>query len=197
MLVSIDKNITFLAMTKTASSSIEAALTPHCDIAFYNNARTKHMSYRRYNRFIVPYIGSLGHDIPETTCLIREPISWLFSWYRYRSRPEIAGRRNSTAGISFDEFAAIYLSQTGKGPGIGRPSVFMADKDGTPSVDHVFKYENIPAFVKFLEKRFETSLLLAHLNPSPQQEFALSAKMKTQLRDFFAPEYEIYKTARG
>ncbi len=197
MLISIDKKITFLAMTKTASSSIEAALQPHCDIAYYGNSRTKHISYRRYNRFIVPYLNSLGHEGLETTCLMREPISWLFSWYRYRQRPEIAGRKLSTAEITFDEFTAIYLSQVSKGPGIGRPSKFVADKNGTPAVDHIFKYENLPVFTAFLEERFQCKLRFAHLNASPRADYALSPAMNSQLRAFFAPEYTIYEAARG
>ena len=45
--------------------------------------------------------------------MIREPVSWLSSWYRYRLREEIAGRPNSTRGRSFDEFVAEWLEEEG------------------------------------------------------------------------------------
>ena len=197
MLISIEKKITLLAMTKTGSSSVEHALAPYCDIAYYGNSRTKYISYRRYSRFVVPYLNSLGFENMETTCLIREPISWLFSWYRYRARPEIAGRRNSTADISFEEFATIYLTQTSKGPGIGRPSKFLADRDGKPAVDYVFKYENMPMFTRFLEERFQTTLDIPQLNASLERKFELSEHCQSRLQAFFAPEYEIYESAIG
>lgn len=197
MLISIEKNIAFLAMTKTASSSIEETLLPFCDIAYYGNARTKHISYRRYNRFVVPYLQSLGHNNIQTTCLFREPISWLFSWYKYRSRPEIAGRRNSTSDISFDEFVSIYLSESFIKMGIGRPSKFVSDKAGHPAVDYIYKYENMPAFTKFLEGQFQTQLSFPHLNASPMHTFSLAPSLHKELQNFFIPEYDIYETALG
>ncbi len=196
MLISIEKKITFLAMTKAASTSIEMALAPRCDIAYYGNPRVKHISYRRYSRFVAPYLASLGYNDIETCCLFREPVDWLFSWYRYRSRPEIAGRPQSTAGLSFDEFACLYLAGSPTTKGVGRPSKFVADKDGTPSVTHIFKYDNLPAFRKFIENRFGEPLHLDRLNESPAGEFILSPQTRTRLTEFFAPEYEIYEAAR-
>ncbi len=196
MLISIEKKIAFLAMTKAASTSIEMALAPHCDIAYYGNSRVKHISYRRYSRFVAPYLASLGYKDIETTCLIREPVDWLFSWYRYRSRPEIAGKPQCTEGLSFDEFASLYLSGSPMTKGVGRPSKFVADKDGTPSITHIFKYENIPAFQKFIEGRIGEALHFDRLNESPTRDFAVSPETRSRLTDFFAPEYEIYESAR-
>lgn len=197
MLISIENKIAFLAMTKTASTSIETALFPYCDMAYYGNSRIKHISYRRYNRFVAPYLNSLGYRDIETTCLIREPISWLHSWYRYRSRPAITGKAHSTAGLSFDEFATLYLSNSPLTKGVGRPSKFVADKDGNPAVDHIYKYENLPAFQNFMEERLQEPLHFERLNESPYMDFFLANDIKSRLTEFFAPEYEIYECAKG
>ncbi len=184
-------------MPKAASTSIELALFPHCDIAFINNPRVKHIRYRRYKRFILPYIDQSGFGPLETTCLFREPTDWLFSWYRYRSRDKIKTKPQSTANMSFDEFVSRYMAEDANVYDIGRTSLFVIDHDSKPAVDHIFRYENLPAYTKFLESRFEEKFDFEHLNESPKREFTLSAQLKTQLEEFLAPEYEIYETARS
>ena len=196
MLISLSKNLTFLAMPKTASTSIELALFPHCDIAFVNNPRVKHIRYRRYKRFIMPYIENSGFGPLETTCVFREPIDWLFSWYRYRSRDKISAKQQSTAHMNFDEFASRYIDQDPLVADIGRSSVFVAGSDGKPAVDHIFKYNNLDSYIAFLEARFEDKLELEQLNVSPKREFNLSPQVKNHLEKFLTPEYEIYESAR-
>lgn len=196
MLISLSKNLTFLAMPKAASTSIEMALFPHCDIAFINNPRVKHIRYRRYKRFILPYIDQSGFGPLETTCLFREPIDWLFSWYRYRARDKIKSKPQSTANMSFDDFTSRYMAEVEVISDIGRTSLFVADQDGNPAVDHIYRYESLPAYGKFLEERFDAKFNFEHLNKSPIREFSLSTKLKTQLEEFLAPEYEIYESAR-
>ena len=195
MLISLSKKLTFLAMPKAASTSIEMALFPHCDIAFINNPRVKHIRYRRYKRFILPYMDQSGFGPLETTCLFREPIDWLFSWYRYRSRDKIKAKSQSTANMTFDEFVSRYMAEDEVVFDIGRTSFFVIDHDGKPAVDHIYRYENLPAYTKFLESRFEETFDLEHLNQSPKLEFTLSAQLKTQLEEFLTPEYEIYESA--
>ena len=196
MLISLSKKLTFLAMPKAASTSIEMALFPHCDIAFINNPRVKHIRYRRYKRFILPYIDQSGFGPLETTCLFRDPTDWLFSWYRYRSRDKIKAKPQSTANMSFDDFVSRYMAEDTSTYDIGRTSLFVIDHDGKPAVDHIYRYENLPAYIKFLESRFEEKFDLEHLNESPKREFTLSAQLKTQLEEFLTPEYEIYESAR-
>jgi hypothetical protein len=157
----------------------------------------KHIRYRRYKRFILPYIDQSGFGPLETTCLFREPTDWLFSWYRYRSRDKIKTKPQSTANMSFDEFVSRYMAEDSNVYDIGRTSLFVIDHDSKPAVDHIFRYENLPAYTKFLESRFEEKFDFDHLNESPKREFTLSAQLKTQLEEFLAPEYEIYETARS
>jgi len=196
MLISLSKKLTFLAMPKAASTSIEVALLPHCDIAFINNPRVKHIRYRRYKRFILPYIDQSGFGPLETTCLFREPTDWLFSWYCYRARDKIKNKPQSTADMTFDEFVSRYMAEEPSISDIGRASRFVVDHDGKPAINHIFRYENLPAYSNFLEERFEDILDLAHLNRSPKREFTLSPQLKSQLEGYLAPEYEIYEIAR-
>lgn len=196
MLISLSKKLTFLAMPKAASTSIETALFPYCDIAFKNNPRVKHIRYRRYKRFILPYIENSGFGPLDTTCLFREPTDWLFSWYRYRSRDKIKAKPNSTADMSFDTFVSHFMAQDKVISDFGRPSHFVIDHDGNPAIDFIFRYENLAGYTGFLESRFGQKLELEYLNESPKREFNLSPHLKSQLEEFLTPEYEIYETAR-
>lgn len=196
MLISISKKLTFLAMPKAASTSIEQALLPHCDIAFQNNPRVKHIRYRRYIRFVLPYIENSGFGPIETTCLFREPTDWLFSWYRYRSREKIKNRSQSTVNLTFDEFVERYMKEDALVSDIGRTSRFVIDHDGNTGVNHIFRYESIGKYTNFLESRFEQKFHLEYLNKSPKLDFVLSTKLKAQLEEFLTPEYEIYESAR-
>ncbi len=196
MLVSIEKNLAFLAMTKAASTSIHQALEPHCDIVFTHNSRIKHMSARKFRRFMRPYFSSLGYDTIETCCLLRDPIDWLFSWYKYRSRPEVSDSPNSTANQTFQEFCLRYIELPERAKGIGRPLNFMTERSGAVIVDHVFRYDALPVFIAFLEDRFQTRLDIPHLNASPSADFNLHPEAIAKLTDYFAPEYEIYAAAR-
>jgi len=196
MLISLSKKLTFLAMPKAASTSIEKALQPYCDIVFQNNPRVKHIRYRRYNRFIVPYVEKSGFGPLETTCLFREPTDWLFSWYKYRARPAINGKPQSTGGMTFDEFTARYIAEDIVVSDIGRTSRFVAGPEGNPAVNHIFRFENLSTYIAFLEERFEQKLDVEHLNQSLQLDYTLSSERQAQLEQYLAPEYEIYEAAR-
>lgn len=197
MLISLHKRLVFLAMTKTASTSIEDALLPLCHISFYRHPKVKHISYTRYKRFVLPYLEEIGFSNFETTCLIREPISWVFSWYKYRSRKEITGQPESAANISFDEFATSYVNEKQGFTQFGRQAQFISDNNARPAVNHIFRYENLPVFAKFLESRFDQPFEFKHLNPSPDRTLSLSPDVKKQLEEYLMPEYEIYESARG
>ena len=65
----------------------------------------KHAPVYRYNRFFRPMFEKACKAEMETFAMMREPISWLRSWYKYRQRPFLDGKQNSTANISFDDLA--------------------------------------------------------------------------------------------
>ena len=168
---------------QAASTSIELALLPHCDIAFINNPRINYIRYRLYKRFILPYIEQSGFGPLETTCLFREPVDWLFSWYRYRSRDKINNKLQSTSNISFDEFVNKYVDEDVSVSDIGRTSRLVVEQDGIPAVDFIYRYENLGAYKNFLEARSDEKFDFEHLNESPKRDFALSSHLKHYLKN--------------
>ena len=70
----------------------------------------KHAPVYRYNRFIRPMFEKVCGTKLETLAVMRHPVDWLGSWYRYRRRPFMKGRPNSTHEVTFDEFVRAYVN---------------------------------------------------------------------------------------
>lgn len=112
----------------------------------------KHTPVYRYNRFLRPYLEKGGADDLESMAVVRHPVSWLGSWYRYRSRDDLKGHPNSTANISFDTFVDEYTKgKPAPFAQVGSPSKFLRLGDGTIGVDHLFQYEQMDQALGFLE----------------------------------------------
>jgi len=195
MLISLQNNLAILAMTKTGSTSVETALAPFCDILFTHDPRVKHIQYRRFERFIQPYLKSLGYGEVRTTCLFRDPVDWLGSWYRYRSRPALRGQVNSTAEMSFETFVENYLSDTPDPfAKVGRQSQFVLRQNGDIGIDHLFRYEDIASFQSFLSDVFRREIELPRLNESPKQRLDLSKPLLAELQKTLSQDFEIYES---
>jgi hypothetical protein len=108
MLVFWKAKLVLLAVPKTGTTALEAAFGPWADGAFFNPPRLKHMTLRRYRRQLAPILAQDGPPL-EVMAVMREPVDWLSSWYRYRTRPELGTRPQSTAGLSFGDFALAWL----------------------------------------------------------------------------------------
>ena len=194
MLVSIKAGIAYLAMTKTGSTAIEDALAPHCDIVMSGHPGLKHMRLRRFERFVRPLLG--GAQV-ETVSVIREPVEWLGSWYRYRQRPAIAGGVKSTGGITFERFLRDWLrEEPPEHARVGRPSEFLAPAPNGPPLDHLFRYDEFDTFAAFLERRFGRTLATSRMNVSPVLSLEAPADLLAEVRAALAPDYALYEGAR-
>jgi len=195
MLISLQKNIAFLAMTKTASTSIEAQLAPFCDIVFTGPPKVKHMQARRFERFLRPYLKTIGKEDVQTTCLFREPVDWLGSWFRYRRRAELTGKPKSTADISFEEFVLEYMSDAPEPfAQVGRQSNFIGGSDGSVAVDLLFRYEDFERFSQFVSDLFGENFTFPQLNTSPKLDLELPSDTKRKIVEHLRKDYEIYES---
>ena len=129
MLIFYKERLVLLSVPKTGTTAYEAALAGRADLVISNPPTLKHAPVYRYNRFLRPMFKQVCGVELELMAVMRAPISWLGSWYRYRQRPFLAGKPNSTAGISFDAFVEGYLK--------GQPPAFA----------------NVGSQAKFLEPR--------------------------------------------
>ena len=193
MLVFYKERLAFLSVPKTGTTAYEKALAPRADMAISEPPMLKHAPVYRYNRFIRPMFVQVCDAELELLAVMREPISWLGSWYRYRQRPFMRGKPNSTEGISFDDFVSAYVK--GKRPGfanVGSQFKFMQAQPNGVGVKHLFRYEDQPRLRAFLEERLETTLELTQENVSPRKDLVLSPDVERKLRRKCADEFELY-----
>jgi len=193
VLVFFKERLAFLSVPKTGTTAYETALAPRADMVISEPPMLKHAPVYRYNRFIRPMFLKVCDAELELMAVMREPVSWLGSWYRYRRRPFMQGKPNATFDVSFDEFVLAYMK--GKKPGfadVGSQSNFMASQPNGTGITHYFKYENQDRLKSFLEDRLDVKLDLKSENVSPRMDLHLSQDVEQRLRRKFEQEFELY-----
>ena len=193
MLVFFKERLAFLSVPKTGTTAYETALAPRADMVISEPPMLKHAPVYRYNRFIRPMFLKVCDAELELMAVMREPISWLGSWYRYRRRPFMQGKPNATYDVSFDEFILAYMK--GKKPGfadVGSQLNFMAAQPNGTGITHYFRYEDQPRLQQFLSDRLGVTLDLKRENVSPEMELTLSPDIEERFRRKFEDEFALY-----
>ncbi|WP_370401440.1 gamma-glutamyl kinase [Sulfitobacter sp. JB4-11] len=193
MLVFFKERLAFLSVPKTGTTAYEAALAPRADMVITEPPMLKHAPVYRYNRFIRPMFLKVCDAELELMAVMREPVSWLGSWYRYRQRPFMKGKPNSTHGISFDEFVLAYMK--GNKPGfadVGSQLNFMKAQPNGTGITHYFRYEDQSRLQQFLSDRLDVSLDLKRENVSPAIPLSLSPDVERRFKRKFAEEFALY-----
>jgi len=199
-----DHGFVLLLLPKTASTTLERTLTPHASKVLRTAPGVKHVQAAGFERKMVPRLAAMGHprDSYEVVTMFREPVEWLESWWRYRARVALDRRKpqRSTAGISFDDFARSYVACDRRLPTPkGRPGRFIT-VDGAVAVDRVFAVDRPDCWQGWFSDRLGRDLGFERLNVSnTATRGELSPATRTALREYFAPEYEIWDrlTATG
>lgn len=193
MLVFWKARLVLLAVPKTGTTALEQALLPYADAAILNPPQQKHCTVRRYRTQLQKFFEQRGQRKLEIMAVVREPVGWLSSWYRYRAREEILGTENSTAHVSFDEFASAWLMDAPpEFAKVGRQSRFVSEEDGSLGVDHMFRHDQLDQAIAFLEGRVKRTLDVGRSNVSPTTDVALSADMEARLRSEAPEEFALW-----
>lgn len=193
MLVFWEQRLAFLATPKTGSTAIAAALESLAAVSVQRPPLLKHTTVHRYRRFIGPFLEAASKDTFTVVALMREPVDWLGSWYRFRQREETEPG-NSTRGMSFDDFVQAWCKDPRPAfADVGSQGRFLRPRQGV-GVDRLFRYEEIGTFVHFLEERLGCEIILPRLNVSPPGATELSAGTETRLREVAAEDFALYQT---
>lgn len=195
MLVFFQERLAFLSMPKTGSTAYQTALKPRADLVIEGPPLLKHAPVYRYNRFIRPMFLNVCNAEMELMAVMREPVSWLSSWYRFRQRPFMKDKPNSTHGISFDDFVLGYMK--GKRPDfaeVGNQFKFLERQPNGTGITHLFRYEDQPRLKSFLEQRLQIKIDLARENVSPEIEVTLSPEVEERFRRKYADDFELYES---
>ena len=175
MLVFSQKNLAFLSIPKTASTSYIHALSPYATITVKGPPNFKHMSLQKFDKVLRPVLEHNSQKTIETLAVIRHPLDWMSSWYRYRLRDSLDCSENSTAGITFDEFVEHYMrNDPPRFARVGNQSSFLKPAGDRPKITHLFQYEDQISLVEFLKNRLEKEFELPVTNVSPKIRVQIS-----------------------
>ena len=193
MLVFWKERLVFLAVPKTGTTAIEGALAPKAALVLREPPILKHATVQRCKRILHPMMDITKESDFDTVAVVRNPVDWLGSWYRYRNRDDLVGKPNSTRGRTFDEFVSAYISDPQPGfAAVGSQAKFLLAPDGTIGVTHLFRYEARPKLIRFLEERLSTQISLNRVNVSPPADVTLSPGLAKALLQTCAAEFDVW-----
>jgi hypothetical protein len=190
-----DKGFVFLSTPKTGSTAIEAAFAHRAAMLIRRPSSLKHMTARRFERVIAPILDEFGYprESYELVCVIREPVDWVASWWRYLSRPAVAGQPQYTGDLTFDEFAGRVVGREIKIGNLGR---FVRNAEGQEVVSTMFRYDHLDRAVAWMAERLRVDAPeLEQTNVSPQRPMEISATTRARLEEHFAGQAKLYERA--
>ncbi|MBR0671876.1 hypothetical protein [Neoroseomonas soli] len=200
MMASLRFGFIVLSMPKCASSSLQQALMPVCDVRFKDHM--KHVSYAFVTDWVLPMMKARRAPAPyepRVFSLVRDPIDWLYSWYRYswdeRGRPTPGGgAKEQPVYSTFASFLDAYFSS--KPPRVGgvlRQSDFLRDRTGALGEVELFRLESHARLIATLETLSGQKLDVKVTNQSrARSDVDFEGIDLLALRRRLASEYELY-----
>lgn len=191
--------LVFLSVPKTGTHAYMAALGDRADVVLRHPQNLKHTNAQRMRNKILPTLFQDHAGTFETLAVIREPVDWLGSWYRYRSRDALNGKPNSTAGRSFNDFVAAHLSDAPPAwASVGSQARFISNGQSEVIVDHLFAYDRQDDLRAFLSARLGFAIPTPPArNVSPELVLDLSPELAARLREERAADFAVYARAMG
>lgn len=195
--------LVILSQPKTGTTALEAVLSPRASISVSKPPELKHMSYRGFMKFVAPLIEAqtgLDRSDYEVIAVMREPVDWLGSWYRYRTRDELKKPGNPrsvnfTGNMSFDDFVVDVCQPERQQPQHARiktPSwVALGGKDAI-GIDRLFPYKALDSFFDYIIERTGKPIETKTANVSPRMDLSLTAETLARLKLHFAFEFALY-----
>lgn len=183
----------FLATPKAGSTAVETSLEPLAAFSIQRPAAMKHLSAAEYRSSFGPLLDSRAGSPFSTVALMREPVSWLQSWYRFVQRDDHDDPDHPLAALSFETFVRDYLSDNPPAHArVGRQSDFLTDGAGQVLVDRLFRYKDMDAFVHYLEELLDCEVTLPRVNVPPAADVRLSEEAQALLRARMATDFALY-----
>lgn len=193
MLIFWESRLVFLATPKAGSTAVEAALEGLANVAVQRPAALKHADLRTYRQHIEPWLHSVTGERFTTVALMREPVGWLRSWYRFRLRDDDEDPDHPMTGISFAQFAEAYVRPNGmEAARVGTQSEFLTH--GEDRVDRIFPYEDMETFTHYLEDRLDCAISLPRINVPPAVDVSLTAEQDDRLRQMMIRDFTLYQS---
>ncbi len=179
-------------------------MRPHSDFSLSGNPNLKHIRYHLMDSFIFPLLASSHVKKPFIFAVMREPVSWVESWYRFRGRDELAPpshpqHHNYSGHLSFPEYVEAVLQP--KPPSYARIHSqfhYIRAHDGSVGVDLIIPLEQVNSHVPTLLAKYNIRVANPdeRKNVSEKREAAaLPAPLKARLQAHLRKDVELYNAS--
>ncbi len=195
MLLSKRHRFLFIANTKAASTAIEAALLPFADLALADTPEVKHMALHRFleSRQAGREFLEFEPDRLLKFGVMRDPVEWIFSWYRYRLGNQVEAPLPQ--GTTFAQFwhQRDWNIQRPNGLGKYLQSDLFCNPRGDVLVDVIIRYDALEYEYSNLCELLRLSAPLKLKNVSCIAENPQIPKdLRAELIDFYKDDYALY-----
>jgi len=194
MLISIEKRFLFVANTKTASTSIEHVLMPYADIYRGGTPARKHTPMTKVIRSYPFLFNQPGYETGSffRFGVMREPIEWINSWFRYRK-----GNQTAAPLPAEMDFPAFWKARDWNIQRVnGKPNLqqdMFCNPKGAMLVDMVIPHHELTQTFATICRALKIPAPLPRKNVSTLSESPdMPAELAAELRAHYAPDYALW-----
>lgn len=202
------QGLVLLCQPKTGTTSLHEALSEDASVAVRTPPNAKHMTFATFMDRIAPLMATsrkVDRSKLTVVSIMREPIDWFGSWYRYNAREELSRPKSKrfakyTGNISFDTYLNGLLLPKKEAPEyarLGGPCSVSLDREGFVGVDRLFRYTDIDAMVDFVGATLGKSLQLPKANVSGGRTLDAGEETLAKIKQRFAADFQIYDNLKG
>lgn len=195
MQLSIRHQFGFLCIPKCASTSIERAIRPFCEVKFTGHPSLKHINARKFERYIRPLLHKADpRGTLETFCIMREPMDRIRSWYTYQRSSRLSNKKHPkheryTGELSYIDFIEGYLATPQpKFAQIGTQAKFIRLADGALGVNRIFRLDQMDAVAEYLSQKVGKTVTIPRANRSEKTSTSGSSGLMDGILAKVAPE---------
>lgn len=194
MQIGVRNRFVFVANTKAASTSLEAALAPHAEIQRAANSPRKHIPMIEAVKVYDFLFKQEGYE-PNTFFrfgVMRDPLEWIASWYRYRKGNNVQSPLPQDMDfVGFWRKNDWNITRADGAKHLQR-DMFCWRKGGL-AVDYIIPYGALDTDFGMICKGLNLKVNLPRLNVSTLKASGsdIPAEMEDEVRAHYAEDYDI------
>ena len=194
MLIGVEKRFIFVSNTKAASTSVEHLLMPYTEVVCLGNSERKHRPMKKVLTSF-PFLFDQPKFQPESFFrfgVMRHPLEWIQSWYRYRKGNQVADPLTENMGFSAFWARKDWNIQRQDGTKYLQSQMFCAD-DGQVLVDVIIPYARLNEMLGEICGNLKIVGKLEQKNASILgQTDSLPDSLKSEMEEFYVKDLELF-----
>lgn len=168
MLLSLNKKFLFIANLKTASTSIERVLAPHCELRLTQSNHAKHQTFIEFADRFRWMMNIVPIDDLFIFGVIRDPVDFVLSLYNSHKRDQFRDNaRLYTGDMDFDQFITRWVPKNADQ--LKNQSLRFVSSEGRVITNLLISYDKLEAGLGIVAEKIGVPdlLKLPKANSSP------------------------------